>query len=117
MKIFRWEEVEEEPMNDLLTRRYFSGKQLTLAKISLKKGCFVQAHSHENEQMSMMLTGAIKYVVDGEPIILRAGETLHIPSFSLHSAEALEDSEVLDIFSPTRSDWLEGRDDYMRGGS
>ena len=115
MQLYKWEEVEEEPITDLLTRRYISGEQITLARFFLKKGCFVQAHSHENEQMSTVITGALRFVVDGNTIIVREGETLRIPPFSAHSAEALEDTDALDVFSPVRSDWIEGRDAYLRG--
>ena len=117
MELYKWEEIAEEPITELLTRRYISGEQVTLAKFFLKKGCLVQAHSHENEQLSTVVSGALRFVVDGAPVTVKAGETLLIPPFSSHSAEALEDSEVLDVFSPVRKDWIEGRDDYLRGNS
>lgn len=117
MELYKWEEIAEEPITDSLTRRYISGEQVTLARFFLKKGCFVQAHSHENEQLSTVFSGALKFVVDGNPVIVKAGETLHIPPFSSHSAEALEDTDALDVFSPVRKDWIEGRDDYLRGNS
>ncbi|HLG15785.1 MAG TPA: cupin domain-containing protein [Blastocatellia bacterium] len=115
MELYRWDDIEAEPITDLLTRRYLSGDRVTLARFFLKKGCLVQAHSHENEQMSTVITGALKFVVEGNEIVVRANETLHIPAFSAHSAEALEDSDVFDVFSPPRSDWIEGRADYLRG--
>jgi quercetin dioxygenase-like cupin family protein len=45
--------------------------------------------------------------VDGEEIIVKEGEVLHIPSGTPHQAEALEDTFELDVFSPIRADWLE----------
>ena len=48
--------------------------------------------------------------------MVRAGEVLHIPSQVPHSAVALEDTLDLDIFSPIRTDWLKGQDDYLRRG-
>ncbi|HET9532109.1 MAG TPA: cupin domain-containing protein [Blastocatellia bacterium] len=117
MKLYRWEDMKEEPITDLLTRRYISGDQMTLARFFLKKGCYVSAHSHENEQMSTILTGALKFVINGEDVIVKAGETLYIPPFTEHSAEALEDTDALDAFSPVRSDWVDGRDGYLRGNT
>lgn len=84
-------------------------------------------HSHENEQLSWVLEGALRFVVgsaieDGEEggrvregpddgggreIVVRAGEVLHLPSHVPHSAEALEYTIAADIFSPPRQDWLE----------
>ena len=39
---------------------------------------------------------------------------IHLPSHLPHSAIALEDSRVLDVFSPPREDWVNGTDDYLR---
>lgn len=113
--LYNWDSMAEEPITELLTRRYISGNQITLARFFLKKGCYVQSHSHENEQMSTVLSGAMKFIVDGQEVIVRAGETLHIPPHTSHSAEALEDTDAMDAFAPARRDWIEGRDDYLRG--
>jgi len=115
MKLYKWNEIEQEPISKLLTRRYINGEHITLARFFLKKGCCVPAHSHENEQMTTVLSGEMKFVVDGEQIRLKAGETLLISPFSEHDVEALEDTEALDIFSPVRTDWIEGQDNYFRG--
>ncbi|HXG92825.1 MAG TPA: cupin domain-containing protein [Blastocatellia bacterium] len=115
MKLYNWREIEEEQITDHLTRRYISSERVTLARFFLKKGCAVAAHSHENEQLSTIISGAIKFVIEGKEIVVRAGETLVIPPFTPHSAEAIEDTDALDVFSPARSDWVEGRDDYLRG--
>jgi quercetin dioxygenase-like cupin family protein len=115
MKLYRWDDLAREDLSDLLTRRYISGDQITLARFFLKKGCFVSGHSHENEQMSTVLSGALKFIINGEEVIVGAGETVHIPPHTEHSAEALEDTDALDAFSPVRKDWLEGRDNYLRG--
>ena len=47
-------------------------------------------------------------------IDVMAGDVLHIPSFVLHKAEALDDTLDVDIFSPPRQDWLDKTDDYLR---
>lgn len=114
MKLYRWDEVEEEKIHERLTRRYISSDGITLARFFLKKGCVVETHAHENEQMSTILSGSMKFVVAGEEVIVRAGETLYIPPTAPHSAEALEDTDALDAFAPARRDWIEGRDDYLR---
>jgi quercetin dioxygenase-like cupin family protein len=115
MKLYNWNNVEEEQITPLLTRRYISSERITLARFFLKKGCLVQGHSHENEQLTTVVSGALKLVLAGEEVVVRAGETLCIPPNTPHSAEAIEDCDVLDAFAPVRSDWLEGRDAYLRG--
>ena len=112
MTLIKWSEVEEEKMSDLLSRRYVSGDRVTLAMFSLKKGCAVSTHSHDNEQMSTVLSGAMTFTIGEEHVVVRAGETVRIPPTVPHSAAAIEDTEALDVFAPVRSDWIEGRDDY-----
>jgi quercetin dioxygenase-like cupin family protein len=114
MKLYRWDELKKEEMNPLLARRYIAGDQIMLAMIYLKKGCVVPMHSHENEQMTTVISGSMKFDIGGREIVVKTGETLHIPSQVPHSAEALEDTEEMDVFTPIRQDWIDGRDDYLR---
>lgn len=116
MLLCNWEEVEEEALTPQLSRKYISGAHMTLARFLLKKGCIVQAHSHSNEQMSTVLNGKMLFVVDGREILATDGHTVCIAPFSTHSAVALEDTSMLEVFSPVRRDWMEGTDDYLRSG-
>src|ERR1044071_5097272 len=102
MKLFKWNEMPEEQVNQLLSRRFVSGEQMTMARIFLKRGCFVPSHNHESEQLTTVFTGALKFQIDGKEIIVRGGETLLIPAFVHHSAEAIEDTDEMDVFSPIR---------------
>jgi hypothetical protein len=52
--------------------------------------------------------------IDGREIVVRAGETLCIPSNMPHKAEALADTVDLDVFCPPRSDWINKTDQYLR---
>jgi quercetin dioxygenase-like cupin family protein len=74
----------------------------------------VPTHEHESEQITYILGGALEFVINGAPIILRAGDVLCIPSRVPHAAEALEDTVELDVFSPIRQDWIDKTDEYFR---
>ncbi len=113
---FRWDEMPKERVTDMLDRRLITGDRMMLAHVYLDKGCIVPRHSHENEQITYILEGALRFHIgaDGaEEIIVRAGEVLHIPSNVPHMAEALEDTLDVDIFSPPRADWLNHTDSYF----
>jgi len=112
---YRWADIPEESLNPLLSRKLITGDRVMLAHVILKKGSIVPAHQHENEQVTYILSGALKFELQGKEIVLRQGDVLHIPSNVVHSAIALEDTLDLDIFSPPRQDWLDGTDDYLRG--
>jgi quercetin dioxygenase-like cupin family protein len=113
---YRWEDMPKEKVSDMLDRRLITGERMMLTHVYLKKGCIVPQHAHENEQLSYILSGALKFWIGEEmrEVIVRAGEVLVIPSNVLHKAEALEDTLDVDVFDPPRQDWLDKTDDYLR---
>jgi quercetin dioxygenase-like cupin family protein len=113
----RWADMPRQKVTDKIDRRVIVGDRMMLAHVYLAKGSIVPRHSHENEQLTYILEGALKFWIgeDGnEEIIVRAGEVLVIPSNVPHKAEALEDTLDVDVFNPPRQDWLDGTDDYFR---
>ena len=109
--------MPKEKVTDLLDRRLITGERMMLAHVYLKKGCIVPKHSHENEQLTYILEGALRFWLgedQTETLDVRAGEVLHIPGNLPHKAEALEDTLDVDVFSPPRADWLNKSDDYLR---
>ncbi len=114
VRLHRWDEIALEKVTEMLSRKLVTGEKEMLAQIYLKRGCLVPMHSHESEQMTYLLQGALKFLIGGEEIIVREGEVLHIPSWVEHQAEALEDTLDVDIFCPPRQDWLDGSDAYLR---
>ncbi len=102
-------------MTPAVSRQAVHGQTMTIARIRLRKGALVERHEHVNEQVATVLRGTMKFVVgDGEEHVVSAGETIVFPPNVPHSAEALEDSDVLDAFSPVREDWVRGDDAYLR---
>ncbi len=110
-----WSTIPLEDLNPLLQRQFLVGQNVMLARVLLKKGCIVPEHSHENEQITYILEGALKFWIDGKEIVVKAGEVLTIPPHMPHKAEALEDTVDLDVFHPPRADWIEKTDQYLRG--
>ena len=113
VSLFRWDELALEKVTEMISRKFITGHREMLAQVYLKRGCLVPMHSHESEQMTYVLQGALKFLVGGEEITVRDGEVLHIPSGIEHQAEALEDTFELDLFSPIRQDWLDTADEAL----
>lgn len=107
-------EIPIEHLNPLIERQFVSAERAMLARLLLRKGCVVPMHQHENEQITYILSGALKFSIGNREIVVRGGEVLVIPSNTPHSAEALEDTIDLDIFTPPRQDWINGTDAYLR---
>ena len=114
---YRWEDMPKEQLKPDLGRRLISTERLMLAHVYLDKGCVVPKHSHENEQLTYILEGLLRFSLgddESEVVDVAAGEVLHIPSHLPHKAEAIETTLDVDIFCPPRQDWLDGSDAYLR---
>jgi quercetin dioxygenase-like cupin family protein len=116
----KWDDIPRETVTDDIGRRLFTGKRMMLAQVYLDKGAIVPWHSHENEQLTWVVTGALRFLIgnegtdDVEDVLVAAGDVLYIPSNVPHRAEALEDTLDVDIFSPPREDWLKHTDTYFQ---
>jgi hypothetical protein len=94
---YRWDEMPKEMLKPDLGRRLIATDRMMLAHVYLDKGCIVPTHAHENEQLTYILEGVLRF-----------------PSNLPHKAEALETTLDVDIFCPPRQDWLDGSDAYLR---
>ena len=103
---YRWTNLPKDTPMPLLERRRVMGEQAMISYVTLKKGCIVPTHAHVNEQFTCILSGRLKFTLgDGEAslrekVIVGPGEVIHFPSNIPHAAEALEETIVLDVFSP-----------------
>jgi quercetin dioxygenase-like cupin family protein len=107
-RLHRWDEIALEKITEMMSRKVIAGERLLLAHVYLKRGALVPMHSHDNEQMTYVLEGALRVHVGGEEVTIREGEVLRIPGGLPHQAEALDDTLELDVFSPARKEWLPG---------
>ena len=106
-RLFRWDEIALEKVTEMVSRKIVSGTREMVAQHYLKKGALVPVHAHESEQMTYVLQGALRALVNGDEVIVREGEILHVPPLVPHQAEAIEDTFTLDLFCPIRAEWLD----------
>lgn len=107
MKHYQWENVREEamPAQGSVLRRFVNGERMTVARVAFTAGSVAPEHRHPNEQFSVVLSGTMEFVIEGEPLVVRAGEMVHLEANVFHGAKALEDAVLLDVFAPLREDW------------
>ena len=114
---YRWDDMPKEALKPDLGRRLIATDRMMLAHVYLDQGCIVPMHEHENEQLTYILEGKLRFWLGADKsqvVDVAAGEVLHIPSNLPHEAEALETTLDVDIFCPPRADWLDGSDAYLR---
>jgi quercetin dioxygenase-like cupin family protein len=103
---FRWDDLMIDAPMAKLQRKRIIGEQMMISQVSLQKGCNVPTHAHANEQFACIMKGALRFGIGAEnsadrhELVVKAGEVLHLPANVPHSAFAVEDTLVIDLFSP-----------------
>jgi len=82
------------------------GEHMMQILVALDPGAHVPEHQHPHEQIPHVLRGRLRLTLAGTPHILDPGQSLMIPGGTPHSADALEETLVLETFSPPREDYL-----------
>jgi quercetin dioxygenase-like cupin family protein len=114
MEHYTWDAMEMEVLSPHIGRKIIAGERAMVAQVFLSKGAVVPEHSHESEQITYILEGALRFELEGREVVVGKGQVLRIPSNVPHRAVALEDTLDVDIFSPIRHDWLAKNDAYLR---
>jgi len=111
---YRWADLPAEQVTPSIVRRYVTGEHVTVAAVELARGGIVPRHAHDSEQVSVVVSGVLKFKLDDGDTIVGAGEVFQIPGGLPHEVEVLETAFVIDVFSPIRQDWLDGTDTYFQ---
>jgi quercetin dioxygenase-like cupin family protein len=86
--------------------RAIHGRRVTFAVVEIEPHAELPEHSHENEQLGIVLRGSVTFRVGNEERTVHAGGTWSIPSHTPHFVKGgAEGAVVLDIFAPTRDEW------------
>ena len=113
----RWDEVSTEEVTPSMKRKIIAGEKMMIAKMNFKDGFLVPLHSHENEQITSVISGSIRFWFGEnkeEEMELNAGDIIVIPAHLPHEALMIGDVEEIDSWAPPRQDWLDGTDNYLR---
>ena len=106
MKLYNWNEVAVQQLDNGITRQMITAGNMMLAQIFVPKGVSFPAHRISSEQITIYVKGGAVYQSEQSRIEAREGDILHIPAGVQHSDQVVEDTVVLDVFSPPREDWL-----------
>jgi quercetin dioxygenase-like cupin family protein len=90
----------------IIRRTLVSGTYMMQMIVRLTPGSHLPEHRHPHEQLSHILSGRLRFFIDGTPQEVGPGESVCIPGGILHAADVLEEALVIDTFSPPREDLL-----------
>ncbi len=113
-----WEDIPFEHVNEHMKRRIVSGERMMVAQIHLKDGFLVPLHSHDNEQITQIFSGRMRFWFGAGKEVEKEfgpGDIVVIPANLPHEALMIGDVVEMDMWAPPRQDWLDKSDDYLRG--
>jgi len=82
------------------------GDRTLLTEVRLAAGAVVPEHAHPHEQTGYLVSGRLRFTVAGEAVEVGPGDSWSLPGDQPHAATALEDTVVVEVFSPVREDYL-----------
>jgi len=97
---------ESAPENGLKRRVLAYNDKLFLAEHDMVKGWVGATHSHPHEQIVYVVHGHLKITCQGRMVDIRTGDTFVVRGGVEHGASAIEDSRVVDVFTPCREDYI-----------
>lgn len=106
IKVIRQEEIAPSaPETGLLRQVLAYNAKLMLVRHQMKNGWKGALHSHPHDQLVYVVSGRLRFRGDSKSFEIAAGDSFVVPGNTEHQAEALEDSQVLDVFTPYREDY------------
>jgi len=103
-----WNKVKIEEPAPGIKRQMVVGQNFMICRFTFDPFLVTPEHTHPHEQMTLVMQGKVKFIIDGESKIVSPGDVLHFPPNNRHGATMLDEEVVLiDIFSPLREDFLE----------
>jgi quercetin dioxygenase-like cupin family protein len=94
------------PLDGIEQKTLVHGEKTLMAEFRLAKGSIVPRHSHPHEQAGYLVSGRVRFSADGGEKICNPGDSWCIPGNEEHGAEAMQDSVLVEVFSPVREEYL-----------
>ena len=117
MSKVNWNNVKAEQVNPKMKRKFIYGEKIMIARMEFEDGFTVLWHTHENEQITEVQEGTLRFWFDNDEknhLDLLPGDSIIIKGNRPHKALMIGKVIETDTFSPPRQDWIDGSDAYLR---
>lgn len=111
-EVIMYVENKNVPLTDLgggVVRKVLAySENLMNVELKFEKGAIGAKHSHPHEQIGYIISGSLLFQEEGkEDKVLVTGDSYYVEPNAVHGVVALEDTMLLDIFTPMRKDFVE----------
>ena len=94
------------PAKGIRMKSLVHGEKTHLCEFRLDGGSVIPEHSHPHEQTGYLVSGKIQFVIEGRTFDAEPGDSWSVPGNMPHSANVLQDSVIVEVFSPVREEYL-----------
>jgi len=113
-----WTTIPAERVAEGIKRQMVIGENVMVCRFTFDPFVVTDVHSHPHEQITMVVSGKVRFTINGLAVIAAPGDVLHFPPHNEHGATMLDEEVVLiDIFSPIREDFLNGSAGSVASGN
>jgi quercetin dioxygenase-like cupin family protein len=95
-----------EKLKGVMLKTLAYGENTLITNVKISKGASIPKHNHVHEQTGFLITGLLEFTIDGDIILARTGDSWTILKNIPHGAFAVEDCDLVEVFSPIREDYL-----------
>lgn len=93
----RWDAGRDGPPSESTVRARLECRGFRVARYVYPPGTRFPDHTHEVDKIDAVLSGRFRIVLEGEPVVLEAGDAVHVPRGAVHSAEVVGDEPVISL--------------------
>ncbi len=102
-----WDLIPVVQTAEGIWRQMIVGQNMTMCRFRFAPYVVTPEHTHPHEQMTLVVKGRVKFIINGEEKVVSPGTVMHFPPNNRHGASMLDEEVILiDIFSPVREDFL-----------
>ncbi len=96
----------KEIVPGVMLKTLVHGERTHFTEVHLLKGAVIPMHQHPQEQTGYMVSGILRFTVNGEGFTVKPGDSWNLPANTPHAAVAVEKAVVIEVFAPAREDYL-----------
>jgi quercetin dioxygenase-like cupin family protein len=105
--IVRGHEAPTQPAEPGVTRQVLGyDPELMMCRVTFERGAVGYLHSHPHRQVTFVERGRFEFTLGDETTTLAAGDSCFVPPGVEHGARALEPGALIDVFAPSRPEFL-----------
>jgi quercetin dioxygenase-like cupin family protein len=107
-RTWNWADAPRQMLGGGIVRQMMHGDRVMVCRLTIPAGTAMPAHRHPHEQITIVESGRVRYVLGSDEREFGPGDVILMPGELWHGATTLDEDVVLiDIFSPIREDFLE----------